>query len=111
MAASHVAARELQTSLTYYETASNTIMQLLALQVADNVSIDSTPYRKAALVFGKAESSWKDRYVQACHAVASQNDGGSMQPLTDLSCREGLVQRHMEELATVFSFLWDPSER
>jgi hypothetical protein len=34
-----------------------------------------------------------------------------MQPLTDLSCRGELTHRHMEELATVFSFLWDPSER
>lgn len=31
-----------------------------------------------------------------------------MQPLTELSCREELTQRHMEELAAVFSFLWDP---
>jgi len=104
------AARELRTSLIHYQTYSSAITQLLELQVADEVSIDPTPYRKAALTFGKAESSWKDYYVQTCHAVASQNEGGSMQPLTDLSCREDLIQRHMEELATVFSFLWDPSE-
>jgi uncharacterized protein YecT (DUF1311 family) len=105
------AARELRISLTHYQTYSDTITQLLELQVADDASIDPTPYREAALTFGKAESSWKDYYVQTCHAVASQNEGGSVQPFTDLTCREDLVQRHMEELATSFSFLWDPSER
>jgi uncharacterized protein YecT (DUF1311 family) len=105
------AARELRTSLTYYHAYADAIAQLLEMQVADAKEIDQTPYRKASLAFRSAETSWQDYSDKACRAVASQNEGGSMQPLTDLSCREELTQRHMEELATVFSFLWDASER
>ncbi len=105
------AARELGTSLTHYRAYIDAIAQLLEMQVADAHEADQTPYKKASLAFRSAETSWQDYSDKACHAVASQNEGGSMQPLTDLSCRMELTQRHMEELATVFSFLWDSSER
>lgn len=105
------AARELQISLTHYRAYIDAIAKLLEMQEADADGIDQNPYRKAALAFRTAETSWQDYSDKACRAVASQNEGGSMQPLTDLSCRRELTQRHMEELATVFSFLWDPSER
>ena len=105
------AARELQTSFTHYRAYVDAIAQLLEMQEADADGIDQTPYRKAALAFRTAETSWQGYSANACRAVASQNEGGSMQPLTDLSCRDELIQRHMEELATVFSFLWNPTER
>lgn len=105
------AARELRTSLTHYRSYIDAIAQLLEMQVADAHEADQTPYKKASLAFRSAETSWQDYSDKACHAVASQNEGGSMQPLTDLSCRVELTQRHMEELAIVFSFLWDSSER
>lgn len=105
------AARELQTSLTYYRAYTAAIAELLAMQAADARGIDQGPYRNASLAFRSAETSWQDYSDKACRAVASQNEGGSMQPLTDLSCREELTRSHMEELARVFSFLWDPSER
>ena len=105
------AARELQTSLTHYRAYIDAIGQLLEMQVAGTDGVDQTPYRKASLAFRTAETSWQAYSDKACRAVASQNEGGSMQPLTDLSCREELTQRHMEELATVFSFLWEASER
>jgi len=102
------AARELGTSLTYYRAYTDAIAQLLEMQVAEDLKIDQAPYRKASLAFRSAETSWQDYSDKACRAVASQNEGGSMQPLTYLSCRVELTNRHMEELATVFSFLWDP---
>jgi uncharacterized protein YecT (DUF1311 family) len=80
MALNECAARELRVSLTNYQAYTDAIMQLLALQVAEDTSIDPTPYREAAATFGKAESSWKDYYVQTCNAVASQDEGGSIQP-------------------------------
>jgi uncharacterized protein YecT (DUF1311 family) len=105
------AARELQTSLTHYRAYIDAIAQLIQMQVTDVNGTDQMPYRKASLAFRNAETSWQDYSDKACRAVASQNEGGSMQPLTDLSCRKELTQRHMEELATVFSFLWNPSEK
>ena len=105
------AARELETSLSNYRAYIHAIAQLLEMQAADVNGIDRTPYRNAALAFRAAETSWQAYSDKACRAVASQNEGGSMQPLTDLSCRMELTQRHMEELATVFSFLSDASER
>ncbi len=105
------AASELRTSLTHYHAYIDAIAKLLGMQEADANGIDQNPYLKAALAFRTAETSWQDYSDKACRAVASQNKGGSMQPLTDFSCRGELTQRHMEELATVFSFLWNPSER
>ena len=81
------------------------------MQESDHAGIDPTPYRNVSLAFRAAEASWQAYSDGVCRAVASQNEGGSIQPLTDLSCREELTQRHMEELGTVFAFLWDPSER
>lgn len=105
------AARELQTSLSNYGAYTDAIARLLEMQEADHAGVDPTPYRKASLAFRTAETAWLAYSDRACRAVASQNEGGSMQPLTDLSCRDELTQRHMEELATVFGFLWDPSKR
>ena len=105
------AARELGIDLTYYRVFSDAIAQLIEIQEADAREVDPVPYRKASVEFRTAEKSWQDYSDKACSAVASQNEGGSMQPLTDLSCRVQLTQRHMEELATVFSFLWDSSDR
>lgn len=59
------------------------------------------------LPFDLAEEAWQIYRDKSCASMASQWEGGDQAPVADGDCRLKLTWNHMNELAELYSDLWD----
>jgi uncharacterized protein YecT (DUF1311 family) len=59
------------------------------------------------LPFDASEDAWRTYRDQSCTSMATQWEGGTQAPIAYANCRLTLTWNHMNELATLYSDLWN----
>lgn len=67
----------------------------------------STPLPPKRLSFDLAEEAWQQYRDKSCSSMATQWEGGDQAPVAYSDCRLKLIWNHMDELADLYSDLWD----
>lgn len=68
---------------------------------------ESAPPAKTRLPFDAAEEAWQTYRDKSCTSMATQWEGGDQSPVAYSDCRLKLTWNHMNELADLYSDLWD----
>lgn len=80
------------------------IRSIGALLRLGTVTPQSPPQK---LSFDLAEEAWQEYREKSCRSMATQWEGGDEAPVAYVDCRLKLTWNHMNELADLYSDLWD----